>query len=65
MKAMLPDGMSIRVHADTNDWGDMKKAHPDLEAETHSVRINGRGHETPVATAPVLVEIVWKTPGEV
>ncbi|KAK9816094.1 hypothetical protein WJX74_002250 [Apatococcus lobatus] len=94
MMDVLPNGLSLRIHAETNEgsvidviravrgktiskstsqeqakdasnaWSDIKRAHPDLGAQTRGVRINGKGHETPVARAPVLVEIVWKTPGE-
>ena len=42
----------------------IQKQYPENVTKCHKLRINGKGRETPVADAAILVEIAWLCPGK-
>ncbi|KAK9844469.1 hypothetical protein WJX74_002904 [Apatococcus lobatus] len=57
---------AVTGHGDScrKTWHDFKKVHSDIVTRCNDVQINGKGKPTPVAAAPVLVEIAWLLPGK-
>ena len=44
--------------------GRLVLAHPELGARCTRLKVNNKGHPTPVADAKTLIEIVWLLPGK-